>query len=214
MKEVLEKVNENKVINFEPINDREKAYKIIVNGSEIINGPPIHSRKNLFRTFEEGTSSKKHEYEQKINEKWIQEQNIQYNNINNKLLSFFQDKTFMEKFNKELKMKSDEVEYEDFKQPPMKKLKHSHGLENIQEEFMNKEIIEDHKHEEEQISPKEKQLMNSIKEYGLDTENPWRIDKEKEMHLDKEIFLNYYDESHTGNFQHLRKNQITSFIFT
>ncbi|MBW0540076.1 hypothetical protein O181_079791 [Austropuccinia psidii MF-1] len=58
---------------------------------------------------------------------------------------------------------------------------------------MNKEIIEDHKNQEEEISPIEKQLMKFIKEYGLDPENAWRIDKDKEIYLDKESFLKYYD---------------------
>ncbi|MBW0531584.1 hypothetical protein O181_071299 [Austropuccinia psidii MF-1] len=89
-------------------------------------------------------------------------------------------------------MKSDEVEHEDFQQPPMKKLKNSQGFENLKKEFMNKEIIEHNKNQEEEILPIEKQLMNSIMEYGMDPENPWRIDKDKEMDLDKENSLHYY----------------------
>ncbi|MBW0467689.1 hypothetical protein O181_007404 [Austropuccinia psidii MF-1] len=100
----------------------------------------------------------------------------------------------MENFNKELKMKSDEEEYEYFQQPPMKKLKNSHGCANLKEEFMNKEIIEDHERQKEEISPIEKEHMKSIKEYGLDPESPWRIDKDKEMDFYKGIFFKFYDE--------------------
>ncbi|MBW0549392.1 hypothetical protein O181_089107 [Austropuccinia psidii MF-1] len=36
--------------------------------------------------------------------------------------------------------------------------------------------------------------MNTTLSYDLNTKSPWRIDKDKEMHLDKQIFLKYYDE--------------------
>ncbi|MBW0474285.1 hypothetical protein O181_014000 [Austropuccinia psidii MF-1] len=90
-------------------------------------------------------------------------------------------------------MKFDEVGYEDFQQHPIKKLKHYHVLENPKEEFMNEEIIKYHKNQEKEISPIEKQLMKSIMEYYLDPEISWRIDKDKEMNLDKGNSIKYFD---------------------
>ncbi|MBW0562071.1 hypothetical protein O181_101786 [Austropuccinia psidii MF-1] len=85
-------------------------------------------------------------------------------------------------------------------------MKHSNAYENLWEAYNNhgsfKEIkprlSSDSKPEanlvEVEVSPLQKDLMKAILSYDLNPKSPWRIDKDKEMDLDKEGFLKYYDE--------------------
>ncbi|MBW0534791.1 hypothetical protein O181_074506 [Austropuccinia psidii MF-1] len=85
-----------------------------------------------------------------------------------------------------------------------KKKKHSHAYENLLKAYNNHDSFKDIKPRlssdsnpeanliEVEVSPLKKDLMNTTLPYDSNPRGPWRIDKDKEMDLDKESFLKYY----------------------
>ncbi|MBW0540601.1 hypothetical protein O181_080316 [Austropuccinia psidii MF-1] len=206
----MEEVNEaekreNKII-YNPIDTNGILYQVLVNGSEIIEGPPIHSRKNLFDIFSKQKYPQDMEIEMKpeMNSDQYCEDSLE--DLRNKINDCFKDEEFMKEYNKEESNQTDEFQiYEISQDPPKKKIKHSLAYENLWDTYNNNDSLKeikprlssDSKPEanliEVEVSPLQKDLMNTILSYDLNPKSPWRIDKDKEMDLDKESFLKYYD---------------------
>ncbi|MBW0575428.1 hypothetical protein O181_115143 [Austropuccinia psidii MF-1] len=109
--------------------------------------------------------------------------------------------------NKEESNQTDDFQIHEISQdPPKKKIKPSHAYENLWEAYNNHESLKGIKPRlssyskpeenliEVEVSPFQKDLMNTILSYDLNPKSPGTIDQDKEMDLDKESFLKYYDE--------------------
>ncbi|MBW0587129.1 hypothetical protein O181_126844, partial [Austropuccinia psidii MF-1] len=201
-----EEKKENKII-YKPVDTKGMLYQVLINGSEIIEGPPIHSRKNLFVIFSKQKSPQdiKKEIKPEINNDQYCEDSLE--DLRDKIIDFLKDEKFMKEYKKEEYNQTDEFQIHEISQePPKKKLKHTHAYSNLWEAYINNDYLKeikpilslDSKPEENlievEVSPLQKDLMNTILSYDLNTKSPGRIDKDKEMDFDEESFLNYYDE--------------------
>ncbi|MBW0589075.1 hypothetical protein O181_128790 [Austropuccinia psidii MF-1] len=100
--------------------------------------------------------------------------------LRNKIIDCFKDEEFMKEYNKEESNQTDEFQIHEISQdPPKKKIKHSHSYENLWQAYNNHDSLKeikprlssDSKPEanliEVEVSPLQKDLMNTILSYDL-----------------------------------------------
>ncbi|MBW0469599.1 hypothetical protein O181_009314 [Austropuccinia psidii MF-1] len=105
--------------------------------------------------------------------------------LRNKVLDFFKDEEFIKDYNREESNQTDEFKICKISQdPPKKKMKHNHAYENIWEAYINHDSLKEIKPRlssgskpeenliEVEVSPLQKDLMNTILSYYLSPKKP------------------------------------------